>query len=136
MYVGEPLGPVLAPTNAKVAVEQGATIRRMKRYSAFCSLRDNLLQAFPALTRLIDTLPRKSLGAWGHVAWTTRTVLLMPLRFSQIPPLLPGETAQAACFLAQHRTAAFAAGWQHTSQSLDPGVMPLKPCYYRLRCRP
>lgn len=43
---------------------QGTTLTKMKRYSAFCKLRDNLLASFPTFANILDSLPPKSLGKY------------------------------------------------------------------------
>lgn len=85
--VGNSFGGFVA-YECQIITREGQTLRAMKRYSAFCKLRDELAMAYPRFSHLVDTLPPKSLAKFRvsflekrrkRLAFWLSTVLLHPV---------------------------------------------------------
>ncbi|KAK9895072.1 hypothetical protein P389DRAFT_197140 [Cystobasidium minutum MCA 4210] len=85
--VGNSFGGFVA-YECQVTTREGSILRSMKRYSAFCQLRDELAIAYPRFSHIVDTLPPKSLAKFRvsflekrrkRLAFWLSTVLLHPI---------------------------------------------------------
>lgn len=101
---------------------QGSILRSMKRYSAFCQLRDELAIAYPRFSHIVDTLPPKSLGESSVLFRKEDVVAETTRKKSQISCQLPRKETKTLGVLALHSTSSSDSRSESTSKDLGPGL--------------